>query len=153
MWIEGVWVPQLQRENDKSTMKKITRLKGITKGKLRQVNTVRLWLRVVTATDMANKAGTNIMDTMTSGQWRAGTHLKWSKEYCPKRNYRSIFKRYMIRAFSSQTPPNKPAHYGLELKTKLKKWLNVQRNTWFDWYRSKDSIYLQQEDGNLQVIK
>ena len=110
-------------------------------------------LRVVTVADMENKTGTDIIDNMMSGQWRAETNLKWPKEYCPRKIYWSTFRKCMKRAFSPQTPPNKPAHYGFKLKTKFGKWLNVQRNTWFDWYRSKDSIYLRQEDGNLQVIK
>ena len=105
----------MQREHDKSVIEKITRLKEITKGKLKQVNTVRLWLRVVTVADMANEAGTNIMDNMMSGQWKAGTDLKWPKEYCPRKSYWSTFRRCLRRAFSPQTPPNKPAHYGLEL--------------------------------------
>ena len=85
LWIEGAWVPELQQENDKSIMEKIIRLKGITKGELKQVNTMRLWLRVVTVADMANEAGTDIMDNMMSGQWRADTDLKWPKEYCPRK--------------------------------------------------------------------
>ena len=57
LWIEGAWVPELQQENDESIMEKITRLKGITEGKLKQVNTVRLWLRVVTVADMSKLGG------------------------------------------------------------------------------------------------
>ena len=76
LWIEGAWVPELQRENDESIMEKITRLKGITKGELKQGNTMRLRLRVVAVVDMANEAGTDIMDNMMSGQWRSGTDLK-----------------------------------------------------------------------------
>ena len=67
LWIEGAWVPELQQENDKSIMEKIIRLKGITKGELKQVNPVRLWSRVVTVADLANKAGTDIMDNMMNG--------------------------------------------------------------------------------------
>ena len=71
----------------------------------------------------------------------------------PKKNYWSTFRRCMRRAFSPQTPSNTPDHYGLELKTRLGKWSNVQRNTWFDCYRGKDSLYLQQEAGHLQALK
>ena len=84
--IEGAWVPELQQENSTSILVKITRLKGITKGELKQVNTVRLWLRVVAMADIANEAGTDIMDNMMSGQWRTGTDLKWPKEYCPRKS-------------------------------------------------------------------
>ena len=50
--------------NDASIMERIVKLKGMTKGQLKQVNTVRLWMREVTIADMANKAGSSIMDYM-----------------------------------------------------------------------------------------
>ena len=69
----------MQQENGKSIMEKMLRLKGIIKGELRQVNAVRLWLRVVTVTYMANKAGSDIMDNMMCGKWGAGTDLIWPR--------------------------------------------------------------------------
>ena len=63
LWIKGAWAHKLQQD-DVSIMEKIVKLKGITKGKLKQVNTMRLWMRVVTVTDTSNETGTNIMDNM-----------------------------------------------------------------------------------------
>jgi hypothetical protein len=71
--------------NDASMMERIGKLKGMTKGQLKQVNAVRLWMQVVTIADMVNETGTSIMDNMMSGEWRAGTDLKWPKEYCPSK--------------------------------------------------------------------
>ena len=59
-----------------------------------------------------------------------------------KRIHWSKFRRCMRQAFLPQIPLNKPAHYGLELKTKTIKWLNVQRNTWVGCYRSRDNLFL-----------
>ena len=49
-------------------------------------------IRVVTVADMANKAGTDLMDTMLCGKWRAGTDFKWPKEHCPRKKYWSTFR-------------------------------------------------------------
>ena len=79
--------------------------------------------------------------------------MKWLNEYCPRKHYWSTFKRCTRRAFSPQTPPNKPTHYSPKLKTRLGKWFNVQINTWSNCYRSKESLYLRQEDKHLRVLK
>jgi hypothetical protein len=87
LWIEGAWAPKLQRVNEEPVMERIVKLKGITKGELKQVNTMRLCMRVVTVADMANKAGTDIMDNMMYGKRRTGTALTWPREYYPGRKY------------------------------------------------------------------
>ena len=67
------WTPKLQQVNDALIIERIVRLKGVTKVQLRQVNVVRLWMRVVTILDMTNKAGTDIIGNMMCGEWRTGT--------------------------------------------------------------------------------
>ena len=107
LWIKGAWAPRFQRVNNKSIMERIVRLKGMTKDELKQVKVVRLWMRVVTMADMTNKAGTDIIDNMICGQWRAGTDLKWPKEHCPRKKCWSTFRSCMRQVFSTQTPSNK----------------------------------------------
>ena len=68
LWIEGIWARKLKRVNDASTMKSIKKLKGTTAGESNQVNTVRIWTRVVIITDMTNKAATRIMNYRMRGE-------------------------------------------------------------------------------------
>ena len=56
LWIKGSWAPKLQQVNNVLIMERIGKLKGIIKGGLKQVNSGRLWMRVVTVADVANKA-------------------------------------------------------------------------------------------------
>ena len=44
---------------------------------LKQANTVWLYLRVVTITDLSNTKGTFIPNGMLNGDWQAGSNLKW----------------------------------------------------------------------------
>ena len=99
-------------------MEKIVRLKGTTKGELKQVNAVRLWMRVVTMADMANKMGTDIMDNMMCGQWRSGTDLKWTKEHCRGRNVGQHSEAaWDKRSHPKHDQTNQIINYGLKLKT------------------------------------
>ena len=56
LWIEEAWAPRLQQVNGKPIMERIVRLKRVTKCKLKQVNVVRVWMRVETVADIANEA-------------------------------------------------------------------------------------------------
>ena len=76
LWIEDAWSPKLQRECDESIMKVISTLTGITKGMLKKVNAVRLYLRVITIADLADASGSYVPAGMLLGQWQAGSDLE-----------------------------------------------------------------------------
>ena len=54
MWIEKAWAPKLQRENDRSIMERFTAIHGATIGQLMKVNSVQLYLRVITIADLTH---------------------------------------------------------------------------------------------------
>ena len=57
--VENAWAPMLQREGDQSLMSAFLAIegKGVTKRTLKMANDVRLWLRVVTVTELVDNNG------------------------------------------------------------------------------------------------
>ena len=76
MWIEKVWALKLQWGNDGALMERFTAIQGVTTGELKKVNTVRLYLRVITIADLAHPSGGYISDGMLTGDWQAGSDLE-----------------------------------------------------------------------------
>ena len=83
IWIEHAWVPSLQRQRDESLMARFTTIPRITIGQLKQANTVRLYLRVITIADLTDPEGSTIPDGMLTGDWQAGSDLLWPDIPCP----------------------------------------------------------------------
>jgi hypothetical protein len=54
IWIEHAWVPQPQREGNRSIMEALACLPGIRKGDLLKANAVRFYLRVITLSDFTD---------------------------------------------------------------------------------------------------
>jgi hypothetical protein len=75
LWIERAWTPVCQRVGDKSLMGKFITIPKIA-------NSVRLFLRVVTISDLADIAGRIIPEGILTGDWQANSDLKWP--YQPK---------------------------------------------------------------------
>ena len=83
IWIEHAWVLSLQRQRDESLMARFTTIPRITIGQLKQANTVRLYLRVITIADLTDPEGSTIPDGMLTGDWQAGSDLLWPDIPCP----------------------------------------------------------------------
>ena len=99
MWIEKAWAPKLQREYDRSIMERFVEIQGATVGQLRKVNTVRLYLRVVTITDLTHPSGEYIPDGMLMGDWQAGSDLEWPHQPCPPRSHWALFRIFYALLF------------------------------------------------------
>ena len=67
MWIEKAWAPKLQSGNDRSIMKGFTAIKGATPVQIREVNAVRLYLRVIIIADLTHPSGGYLPDRMLTG--------------------------------------------------------------------------------------
>jgi hypothetical protein len=96
-WIEEVWRPKPQREGDQFLMDYFTRIPGITTADLRKANAVRLYLRVLTISDLADPTGRFIPDGMLTGDWQAGSDIYWPHQVNPPQN----FGRSSVDAFGS----------------------------------------------------
>ena len=153
LWIEKKWTPKLQRSGDKSIMEAVLELPGITRAKLRQVNAVRLYMRVVTIADITDVGGTFIPAGQLDGKWQAGSDIKWPYQPSPPAVFWRTFRSCIRLAFCSRTPPHQHAHHSLFLDYPLGQWLPVQRNTWYDAYRAQDAIYWRrQDDKHLDIM-
>lgn len=144
--IEKSWVPALQREGDESLMAKFVTLPFITQAALRQANAVRLYLHVLTIADLADVGGTFIPAHMLTGEWQAGSDIKWPFQPLPPPSFWRTFRSCLRRAFSTGTPATQPASYLMILDTPLGRWLPVKRNTWFPAYRNNHHLYWRSDE-------
>lgn len=109
LWIEKSWVPALQRDGDESLMAKFVTLPFITRAALRQANAVRLYLRVITIADLADVGGTFIPAHMLTGDWQAGSDIKWPFQPLPPPRFWRTFRSCLRQAYSTGTPATQPA--------------------------------------------
>ena len=141
LWIEKAWCPHLQRENDQSLMERFALLPHMTRHKMFKLNSVRLYLRVITLADLTDESGTHIPDGMLTGEWQAGSDLRWPFQPRPSDSAWALFRKCIRDAFSPKTPPTQRAHFSIQLGTPLGRWFNVPRATWFPYHRTQDCIY------------
>ena len=102
IWIEDVWVPPPQREGDKLIMEDIAKLPGIRKKDIIKSNNVRLYLRVITISDMTTVDGKAIDADCFSGTWRADSSLRWPEQPCPPQSAFNTFRTLIKRAFCTR---------------------------------------------------
>lgn len=153
-WIEDKWTPRLQRQRDASLMEAFARLEWMTPLKLERLNSVRLYLRVVTIADLADEGGTYIPDGMLCGDWQAGSDLHWPAQPCPPKTWWALFRKSLRHSFCTGTSPYQKPDRCMYLDTKLGKWYDVPHNTWYRCYRSADCLYYRGlEDRVLQRFK
>lgn len=153
IWVEDAWTPKLQRLGDEALMERFISVPGVTTSQLRQANTVRIYLRVVTIADLANDTGRYIPSGMLNGDWQAGSDLKWPYQPCPPKPYFNTFRRLLRKTFCTNTPIDHHYNDSMDLDQPLGKWLPVQRNTWSPAYRTADALYWRvQDDWDLYVL-
>ena len=128
--VEDAWAPELQRVNNVSLMKKICELRAKT-----IANAVQMWLRVITAAELADADGACISPEKLDGRWRNDfTHLwpniPWSSE-----KMFEIFRLYVRRSLCS----NVRRHHQnerLTLDKRLATWHQVHRHSRNEWCRT-----------------
>jgi hypothetical protein len=91
LWIEKAWMPSLQQEGNKSLIERFTQIPRITTGILKKVITVRIYLCIITISDLVNPKGTTLPEGMLNGDWQAGSNLLWPQIPCPPKPYWAIF--------------------------------------------------------------
>ncbi len=152
IWIEHAWTPTLQRQRDKSIMEHFTAIPRITRGKLKQANTVRLYLRVISIADLTAPEGSTIPDGMLTGDWQAGSDLLWPDIPYPPNWYWATFCKCIRATFSTRAPRYQPAHFSIRLDINLGSWHTVPRNTWYPCYKSDSQLFLRQNNTHLITV-
>ena len=147
--IEDVWVPKLQREEDKSIMEEFAKIPGITKQKLKAANICRIYLRVITIAELANEDGTEIEQERVTGQWRANSTLKWPRQCKPNKTQWDAFRYALRRTFYKE---NRNIHMPFKLTTPLGPWHPVPRHIKYDAYRDEMHIYTRDKIDGEETI-
>lgn len=140
MWLEGVWTPKLQRDNDRSIMATTHALGTVPKPAMERINKGRTHLRVITIADLADATGKCIHAELLSGKWRAGSDLKWPKAAKPSKKAWSEFRKHVRDAFSTGASPHQSTSGSMELDKELWAWRVVQRSAWFPCYRDGSKL-------------
>ena len=143
--IEKVWTPSLQREGDKSIMEVFARIPTSKKASatklkriMRNANTCRLYLRVITIADLANLDGTTIDSDRLKGKWRASSKLVWPRQCAPTKSQWDDF-RWALRRTICTTNGN--LHHPFKLDAPLGEWLQTPRHTIYNAYRDDINLY------------
>merc|ERR1711966_406520 len=90
--------------HDQSLMEvfcKMRQQKGMNDNKLRQVNRVRIWLRVVTIAELADPDGACISPEKFTGDWRNDSTLTWPNQPFPTEKMFETFYYYVRKGFCS----------------------------------------------------
>ena len=127
IWIEDIWRPVNQRENDVGIMDAVLGIPGINEAQLRAVNMCRIYLRVIMVSDMANAQGTAISPGIMMGQWRRESVLSWPNLPCPPPKMWEVFRRMMMKSFGTMSRVYNPGAE-MPLKKKMDKWLREERH-------------------------
>ena len=152
LWIERAWTPSLQREGDSSIMERISSLSGMTLRKLYRVNACRLYMRVITISDLVNESGTHIPDNMLEGEWQAGSDLLWPRQESPPKPWWALFRQCLRRGYATSTNPHQPSSYSMKLDYPLGRWRDVPRSTWYSHYYDGTSVYTRDIDGVIHRL-
>ena len=147
LYIKGHWTPQLQQEGDRSIMKECTKItigdqkKKITTRQLREIDDVRLFLQIITISNLANLNGTHIDFELISGKWRATSNLLWPRQCAPTAKQWATFQWTLRKTFCVSSAKSSQKGRPFALITPLGDWLPRPRHVQYDAYRNSLSIY------------
>ena len=108
--------------------------------KLRQVNGVRIWLRVVTITELADPDEACISPVNFTGDWRNDSTLTWPNQPFPTEKMFETFYHYARKGFCR----NAKRHIRKErltLDQRLGPWHRQVRHSRNEWYRTHEWMY------------
>ena len=151
IWIEEARTPAIQREGDQSIMEAFIQ-RGIKSTILRQLNAVRIYLRVITLADLVVENGEYIGNTTLGGDFVAGSDWEWPRTTCPPKQWFSTFRKCIRETFCNRLDSRHHYTNSMALDKPLGKWFPVKRNTWYDSYRGKGVIYKRGETANGQSL-
>lgn len=155
LWIERAWTPPLQWEGDSSIMGRISSLSWMTLRKLYKVNACRLYMQVVTISDLVNESETHIPDNMLEGEeWQAGSDLLWPRQESPPKSWWALFRQCLRlrRVYATSTNPRQPPLYSMKLDYPLGRWRDVPRSTWYTHYFDGTAVFANDVDGTIHRL-
>ena len=109
------------------------------KGRLEKANWCRLYLQIITISDLADEKGREIPGDRMDRKWQADSSLIWPTIPRPPANYWEAFCWYMYRAFTT-TPPQRLAQRAT-LRTTLGKWIPAVRHIRHPYYQTATEAF------------
>ena len=158
-WVTNVWKminefklsvedksasPPLRRENDKYIMQEITKTET-SKTSLRRINRCRLYLRVITLSDIATGDGKQITNWAKQGnlQKRFKRRLGWPRQSYPSQKSWSAWRKAIKTAFPI---------IGDELSEPLGAWTDNEKSDWDYFFDPiSKSVYWHTPRGKWKV--
>ena len=150
IWVEGAWKPKLQRVGDVSIMDALSNLADVTTGELTAANNCRMYLRVITLSDIVTLDGRMIDKELIAGSTRAESQLRWPMQPKPTLRMLDTFRRLLKRAFS--TDRRLSTRYNIPLTIPLGEWLPVERHIKYTTYRTANKLYLREFIDDLEAL-
>jgi hypothetical protein len=150
IWVEEAWTPKLQRVGDISIMEALTNLSDVTTGELIAANNCRMYLRVITLSDIATLDGRMIDKGLIDGSTRTESRLRWPMQPKPTVRMLDTFRRLLKRAFS--TNRRLPSRQNISLATPLGEWLPVERHIKYMMYRTANKLYLREYVEDFEAL-
>jgi len=154
IWIENLWVPQLQREKDQSLMEIFMKAKSrkITNKIIEEANICRIYLRIITVAELADLNGREISPHKINGEWRAQSTLVWPTQAKPSDKMWKSF-RMCLRATCCKNPKRVLYRKPLPLDQPLGKWLQTDRHLQYQYYRSQEWVYSRELELSTKFMR
>jgi hypothetical protein len=98
--IKDVWHPRLVRENDIILMDQFLKEHSLTEYQKAKLNSVRLWLRVLTLADITDPTGRYIEAWARTGSKRLQSNLAWPRQERPSQSAMQLWRSRLRRHFN-----------------------------------------------------
>jgi hypothetical protein len=144
IWLEHQWTPTTTRLNDTSIMSTLLKL-NLPNSVLRKINYVRLFLHVITISDLADITGAKIPGMRFTGKWQAQSRLTWPDIPTPPRNLISLFRSCIKKAYATKSP-SKNTLSDMTLDKHLGPWNSQTGHIDYDAYRTHTQIFIRHRD-------
>jgi hypothetical protein len=151
IWVEGAWKQKLQRVGDASIMDALTNLADVTTRELIAANNCRMYLRVITLSDIVTLDGRTIDKGLIDGSTRADSQLRWPMQPKPTPLMLDTFRRLLRRAFSNNCCL--PTRHNIPLAIPLGEWLLVERHIKYTMYRTANKLYHREFVDDLEALR
>ena len=117
------------------------RSSSFTNHKKAQLNSVRLWLRVLTLADITDPTGKYIEAWARTGSRRLASSLHWPRQVRPSEASLQLWRSFLRSAFNPSSPQSLRIRAPLPLITPLGPWTqqsHVQHKAYWD----EEDLYL-----------
>lgn len=113
--VEDGWAPSIARENYVCLMDAFHKIDSISEGKLARLNSVRLYLKVITISDIETPAGACIEAGERNASEPRQSTLRWPHQDCPTLETITLWRRSLKQVFHPRSSSRTDKSARLEL--------------------------------------